>query len=41
MLYQFIMFLQLLFYPSFHVTVFYLFEFWILKNDNFKRNLEY
>jgi hypothetical protein len=27
MLYQIIVFLHLLFYPPFHVTVFYLFEF--------------
>ena len=40
MLYQFIVFLRLLFCPSFHVTEFYLFEFWISKNSNFKCHFE-
>jgi hypothetical protein len=40
MLYQFTVFLQLLLYPSFHVTVFYVFEFWISKNGNFKRHFK-
>ena len=38
MLYPFFVFLLLLVCSSFHVTVFYLFEFWISKNDNFKRH---
>jgi hypothetical protein len=40
MLYQFIVFLKLLFWSSFYVTVFYQFEIWISKNDNFKRHFQ-
>ena len=40
MIYQFIVFLQLLFLSSFHVTLFYQFKIWISKNDNFNQHFK-
>jgi hypothetical protein len=40
MLYQFTVFLQLLFLSYFHVTLFYQLQIWILKSGNFEPYFE-